>query len=86
VLHGGISGDLLELAAHHLRSSRGVRFLALAAPDTDHARYNECHQSDDADEQGQCHDLTAGRYYHRHLFSPELAFTRRDHSCTNDPK
>lgn len=52
VLHGGISGDLLELAAHHLRSRRGARLLALPAPDTDSADYNQCHQSDDADQQG----------------------------------
>jgi len=72
VLHRGISGDLLELATDHLRS-RAVRLLALPAPNTDYARYNESYQGDDADQQGQCHDFAAGRYYHRHL-SHGLAF------------
>jgi len=51
VLHRGIPGDLLELAADHLRS-RAIRLLALPAPDADYARYNESYQGDDADQQG----------------------------------
>jgi len=42
VLHRGIPGDLLELAADHLRP-RAVCLLALPAPDADYARYNESH-------------------------------------------
>lgn len=67
VLHRGIPGDLLKLAADHLPRPRAVRLLALPAPNTDYSRYNESHQGDDADQQGQCHDFATGRYYHRHL-------------------
>lgn len=42
VLHGRISGDLLELTADHFRP-RAASFLVLSAPDTDYARYNKSH-------------------------------------------
>lgn len=50
MLHGGVAGDLLKLAADHLRARAAVGRLLAAMPDTDHARYNETHQGDDADQ------------------------------------
>lgn len=51
VLHGGIAGDLLKLAADHLRARAVVVAHLLASmPDTDHTRYNKSHQGDDADQ------------------------------------
>lgn len=55
VLHGGVAGDLLKLAADHLRARAVVVAIVVARlfacmPDTDYARYNKSHQSDDADQ------------------------------------
>lgn len=69
VFGGSVSGDLLKLAADHLRPSL-ARFLALV-PYPDHSHY-ERHHRDNTDQQRQCHDLATGRYYHRH-FSPRVS-------------
>lgn len=66
VFDGRVSGDLLQLAAHHL-CPRFRRFLALV-PYPDHARDYQRHQGNNADQQRQSHDFATGRYYHRHFF------------------
>lgn len=71
VFGGSVSGDLLKLAADHLRPSLG-RFLALV-PYPDHSHY-ERHHRDNTDQQRQRHDLATGRYYHRHF---SLVFPRQ---------
>lgn len=64
---GGVAGDLLKLAADHLRP-RFRRFLALV-PYTDHTRDYQRHQRNDTDQQRQSHDFATGRYYHCHFSS-----------------
>lgn len=62
---GGVAGDLLKLAADHLRP-RFRGFLALV-PYPDHTREYQRDQRNDADQQQQSHDFATGRYYHCHF-------------------